>query len=151
MTAFLPLPISTYHHHHHHQYHIPISFLSAFFSHLLSSSDLERTKILLQLGNVVLQVNKSLGNSELEFGGGLCTSNFGDLVRSHVGQKLRRKMQKKHGTFVRKTVFIRASGSHPLSFPSLPIPMSACVDGHVENAEVVSEFIHPSIRLLHHP
>lgn len=112
MTAFLPLPISTYHHHD-HQYHIPISFNQP--PHLLSSSDLERTKILLQLGNVVLQVNKSLGNSELEFGGRLCTSNFGDLVRSHVGQELRRKMQKKHGTFVRKTVFIRALGSHSLS------------------------------------
>lgn len=55
-------------------------------SHLLSSSNLERTKILLQLGNVVFQVDKSLSNSELEFSGRLCTSNFSDLVRSHVGQ-----------------------------------------------------------------
>ncbi|RUS33346.1 hypothetical protein BC938DRAFT_472077 [Jimgerdemannia flammicorona] len=53
-------------------------------THLLSSGELQRPQLLLQLGDVVFQVEKGLGNSEFDLVGRGGACGLGDLVRSHV-------------------------------------------------------------------
>lgn len=63
-------------------------------NYLLGGSDAERTQFLLQVGDIVLQVDKSLSNAKLEFIGGFSSSELGDLVRSHCQSRMQGKERK---------------------------------------------------------